>query len=165
MAIISKSIIVAGEGGQGIKEITHTLGKILMSAGNEVAIFYDYDAGVRGGKITAYLKFAKDPIRSPFIAKADILVRLSDRAEGYFKGKEEISDSDLKNKGLGQSYPFNCRAIEKFGQSMFASMIVVGKLLKMLGWTLTEIDWPRVLPQKYRDLNRQAIIYGYQEMA
>jgi Pyruvate/2-oxoacid:ferredoxin oxidoreductase gamma subunit len=75
-----RKVIVSGEGGQGVRVISHTLAILLSNLGYEVSLLYDYDSAVRGAMSVAYLVFDKMPIANPVVQEADILLKLSDKA-------------------------------------------------------------------------------------
>ncbi len=74
---IAKKIVIAGEAGQGIKLMAHTLGNILAKMGKEVSLNIVYGTAVRGGEITAELIYSDEKIDTPFFDKADLGVCLS----------------------------------------------------------------------------------------
>ncbi|MFQ5925317.1 MAG: 2-oxoacid:acceptor oxidoreductase family protein, partial [Dehalococcoidia bacterium] len=75
-------VIISGEGGQGVRVISHSLATLLANLGYEVSLLYDYDSAVRGAMSVAHLTFDKEPIANPVIQEADILLKLSDKADG-----------------------------------------------------------------------------------
>ena len=80
---IAKKIVLAGEAGQGIKLMAHTLGNILAKMGKEVSLNIVYGAAVRGGEITAELIYSDEKIETPFFDKADLGVCLSKSKKGH----------------------------------------------------------------------------------
>ena len=75
-------VIISGEGGQGVRVIGHTLATLLVNLDYEVSLLYDYDSSVRGAMSVAYLVFDDKPIDNPMVDDADILLKLSDKADG-----------------------------------------------------------------------------------
>ena len=73
-------VMVSGEGGQGVRVISHTMATLLNDLGYQVTLLYDYDSAVRGAMSLAHLIFGKEPIDNPVIGDADILLKLSNKA-------------------------------------------------------------------------------------
>ena len=83
-----RKVVISGEGGQGVRVISHGLATLLANLGYEVSLLYDYDSAVRGAMSVAYLTWDKEPIDNPVIHDADILLKLSDKAKGLHARKE-----------------------------------------------------------------------------
>ncbi|MBW3010804.1 2-oxoacid:acceptor oxidoreductase family protein [Candidatus Woesearchaeota archaeon] len=164
---MKKTIIISGEGGQGVKLIGQILGKILAGLGYEVSVDYSFDTAIRGGKIDAYLTFSDDKIDNPIIENADFFIRLSAMAEEG-NGTVTICDSELCKQEKCDSktckianLPFQKSAIEKFGNKVMMNMIVLGKILKMLDIDIDKLKFEKILPPKMLDQNIEALRYGF----
>lgn len=165
-----KKIIVSGEGGQGVRVISLTLAELLTKLGFEVSLLYDYDAAVRGGLSLAHLVYDKKPIDNPVIDEADILLKLSDKAEGL-QAKTTVSQTGLGNKEgkslkledippTNEEIPFSEMGTEIFGKELFGYMIALGRLMVLADINPPEADIRAVLPKKYKEENMNAIIFG-----
>ncbi len=152
-----KKVIVSGEGGQGVRVISHTLAILLVNLGYEVSLLYDYDSSVRGAMSSAYLVFDKEPIVNPVAQEADILLKLSDKADGL-RAEKTICETGLCTD---EEIPFSKLGIEKFGREIFGNMIALGHLMALVGIKISENELAQVLPLKYREENVSAVHFGY----
>ena len=150
-------VIISGEGGQGVRVISHTLATLLANLGYEVSLLYDYDSSVRGAMSVAYLVFDREPIANPVIHEADILLKLSDKAEGL-RAEKTVCDTGLCTD---EEIDFGKLGIEKFGKEVFGNMIALGRLMAMVGVEVSEEELAKDLPLKYREENINAVHFGY----
>jgi len=150
-------VIISGEGGQGVRVISHTLATLLASLGYEVSLLYDYDSAVRGAMSVAYLTFDKEPIANPVIDEADILLKLSDKADGL-RAEKTVCQTGLCTD---EEIPFTELGIENFGKEVFGNMIALGRLMALIGVEVSEEELAKVLPVKHREENISAVRFGY----
>ncbi len=150
-------IIIAGEGGQGVRVISHTLATLLANLGYEVSLLYDYDSSVRGAMSVAYLVFDKQPIANPVVEQADILLKLSDKAKGL-RAEKTVCQIGLCTD---EEIPYTELGIENFGKEIFGNMIALGHLMALVGVAVSEEELAEVLPLKYREENISAVQFGY----
>ena len=150
-------VIISGEGGQGVRVLSHTLATLLANLGYEVSLLYDYDSAVRGAMSVAYLVFDKEPIANPVVQEADILLKLSDKADGL-RAEKTVCETGLCTD---EEIPFGKLGVEKFGQEIFGNMIALGRLMALVGVELAEEELAKVLPLKYREENINAVHFGY----
>ncbi|MBW2987429.1 2-oxoacid:acceptor oxidoreductase family protein [Candidatus Woesearchaeota archaeon] len=164
-----KKIIISGAGGQGIKMMAIVLGKILAKLGYNVSTDIQYDAAIRGGKITAFLTYSKEPIDNPLFEDPDVFLKLHKEGD-HFVAEKVVCDKRMCIDGPecaeckacgGENFPFEELAEAKFGKKIMMNMIALGKLLKMLELDIEGIDLLEVLPEKFADKNKEAIVYGY----
>ena len=152
-----KRIAISGEGGQGVRVISHTLATLLVNLGYEVSLLYDYDSAARGGMSRAYLLFGEEPIANPVITEADILLKLSDKGDGI-KAEKTVCETGLCTD---EEIPFGKLGMGKFGRKVFGNMIALGRLIALVGIEVTEEELAKVIPLKYRKENLSAILFGY----
>ena len=152
-----RKIIISGEGGQGVRIISHTLATFLANLGYEVSLLYDYDSAVRGAMSVAYLAFNEEPIANPVIQEADILLKLSDKAGGL-RAEKTVCETGLCTD---EEIPFDKLGIEKFGREIFGNMIALGRLMALVGVEVSEQELAKVLPLKYREENISAVQFGH----
>lgn len=150
-------VIISGEGGQGVRVISHTLATLLANLGYEVSLLYDYDSAVRGAMSVAYLIFEKEPIANPVVQEADILLKLSDKAEGL-RAEKTVCQTGLCTD---EEIPFSKLGVEKFGQEIFGNMIALGRLMALVDVEVSDEELAKVLPLKYREENIGAVHFGY----
>jgi Pyruvate/2-oxoacid:ferredoxin oxidoreductase gamma subunit len=150
-------VIISGEGGQGVRVISHTLAILLFNLGYEVSLLYDYDSAVRGAMSVAYLVFDKKPISNPVVQEADILLKLSDKADGL-RAEKTVCQTGLCTD---EEIPFGKIGIEKFGKEVFGNMVALGRLMSLVGIEISDEELAKVLPLKYREENINAVHFGY----
>jgi Pyruvate/2-oxoacid:ferredoxin oxidoreductase gamma subunit len=152
-----KRIVFSGIGGQSVRMISHVLALALKELGYQVALLYDYDSSIRNQKITAHLTYDQHPVDNPVIDEADILVRL------HPKGEELIARKTVCETGLctDEEVPFGRMGIDKFGQAVFGNMIALGRLFRLIGIDISQIELEKLLPKSYVKENRGALQIGY----
>jgi len=150
-------VIISGEGGQGVRVISHTLATLLANLGYEVSLLYDYDSAVRGAMSVAYLVFDKKPIANPVVEEADILLKLSDKADGL-RAEKTVCQTGLCTD---EEIPFGNLGVEKFGQEIFGNMIALGRLMALVGVEVSDEELAKVLPLRYREEDINAVHFGY----
>lgn len=150
-------VIISGEGGQGVRVISHSLATLLANLGYEVSLLYDYDSSVRGAMSVAYLTFDKEPIANPVVEEADILLKLSNKAEGLHAVKTVCQTGLCTDEEI----PFSKLGIEQFGREVFGNMIALGRLMALVDVEVSEEELANVLPLKYREENLSAVLFGH----
>ena len=167
---IAKKIVFAGEAGQGIKLMTHTLANILAKIGKEVSLNLIYGAAVRGGNITAELVYSDEKIDTPFFDKADLGVCLSRKKDWNINAREliiEESACDLECEGcdlicpVSDRIPFAKISSDEFQSQVFVNMIALGRILSIIGIKIEKIDFQSEFPSRFLDENVRALKYGY----
>ncbi|MDY6834003.1 MAG: 2-oxoacid:acceptor oxidoreductase family protein [Chloroflexota bacterium] len=152
-----KRVIISGEGGQGVRVISHALAILMMNLDYHVSLLYDYDSSVRGAMSLAYLTFNDNPIDNPVIEDADILLKLSDKATG-FSAEKIVCETGLCTD---EEVAFGHLGWEKFGNEIFGNMIALGRLIRLVDLDLSDKELAKVLPLKYREENIKAVHVGY----
>jgi len=150
-------VIISGEGGQGVRVIGHTLATLLVNLGYEASLLYDYDSSVRGAMSVAYLVFDDKPIDNPMVDDADILLKLSDKADGFYAEKTVCQTGLCTDEQI----PFEQLGEEKFGKEIFGNMIALGRLIALVGIEIPDDKLEKVLPLKYREENIKATHFGF----
>lgn len=165
-----KKIIISGEGGQGVRVIAITLAQLLNNLNYEVSLLYDYDTAVRGGLSLAHLTYDTEPIDNPIIDEADILLKLSDKAE-ELHAKTIVCQTGLgpeKAQPLGiedippttEEIPFSEMGTGIFGKELFGYMIALGRLMVLADIKAPESELQAALPKKFKEENLKAINFG-----
>ena len=75
--MIDFSIIVAGFGGQGILSAGRIVATAALLEGREVSWFPSYGPEMRGGTANCHVVISDQPIGSPIINEADVLIALN----------------------------------------------------------------------------------------
>jgi len=166
----TKRIVLAGEAGQGIKLMAHTLCDILAKLGKEVAMNLIYDAAVRSGNIKAEIVYSDEPIEVPFFDEADIGLQLSKTPDPSVRAKlvlieASACDSECKKCEIrcpaSDRIPFEKLAIEQFNSPIYVNMIALGRVLGKIGINMETVNFASAFPPKFLDENVKAIRYGY----
>ncbi|MDR1651724.1 MAG: indolepyruvate oxidoreductase subunit beta [Synergistaceae bacterium] len=185
----TKSILMAGVGGQGTILASKVLSEGLMRAGYDVKMSEIHGMSQRGGSVTTHVRFGSK-VHSPVISEreADILVSF-EKVEAvrwlvYLKpgGMLVVNDYEIHPLSVltGEAaYPEDIigrlrdevpgmisfdagRIAEGLGNVKAQNIVLLGALTK--GMKLDHIDWPSVLkdlvPQKLYDLNLRAFETG-----
>jgi len=150
-------VIVSGEGGQGVRVISHVMATLLANLGYQVSLLYDYDSQVRGAMSVAYLIFDREPIDNPVVEEADILLKLSDKA-GELHAEKTVCQTGLCTD---EEIPFSKLGVEEFGKEIFGNMIALGRLLALVHLDITDEELAKVLPLKYHEENLNSVHFGY----
>ncbi len=162
---IAKKIVLAGEAGQGIKLMAHTLANILAKIGKEVSLNIIYGAAVRGGEITAELIYSDEKIETPFFDKADLGVCLSKSKKWAINAKELIVEKDAYDSDLfypiPDVMPFAKIAMDEFHSPVFVNMIALGRLLSIIGIKIEKVDFEMEFHSRFLEENTRALKYGY----
>jgi Pyruvate/2-oxoacid:ferredoxin oxidoreductase gamma subunit len=152
-----KKVIISGEGGQGVRVISHTLATLLVNVGYEVSLLYDYDSAVRGAMSVAYLTFDDKPIADPVAEKADILLKLSPKGLG-FQARRTVCETGLCTD---EEIPFSKYGVERFGREIFGNMIALGHLIRLIGLKVSSEELSKVIPLRHSEENINAVQFGY----
>ncbi len=167
---IAKKIVFAGEAGQGIKLMSHSLANILAKIGKEVSLNLIYGAAVRGGNITAELVYSDEKIDTPFFDKADLGVCLSRKKDWKINARELIIEESacyLECEGcdlicpVSDRVPFAKISTDEFQSQVFVNMIALGRILSIIGIKIEKIDFQSDFPSRFLDENVRALKYGY----
>ncbi len=124
-------ILINGKGGHGVKLGTHILGQIVASHNKHVAVYYEYDAAIRGQDITAFITISDKKIANPIFDAPDIELNLED---------------------------FEKTALTNFNSIIYTTMLAIGKILKELSLTIHEEEFKGYI-QKEPETNWRAINY------
>ena len=169
------NIRIAGKGGQGIIKLGLFLAEASVLEGKNVVQTQSYGPEARGGACRTDLIISNYEIDYPGLRRIDIFLVMDQ--EAYLKYSPMLDDSSLviydsdlvrPNKANHKSvgFPFTKKAIENFGNPIFANIIALGALV-----AITKIVKPEtalyVLKKrlkKFQKENLNAFVEGY-EMA
>lgn len=155
---MTKKIILIGTGGQGIKLASKVLGDIFVFLGYEVSVMPKYDAPQRGGKIYTQIIFSDKKITNPIIDKADLTLLMS-QIDFIPASKKYVADRSLGNEKY-ELCPI-IETAENLGSKLSQNMVAIGILLKKLQIDIKKINYKKVLPTKFFEINKKAIVAGY----
>ena len=101
-----QDVIIAGFGGQGVMLIGNLLAQAGMEHGLEVSFIPVYGAEMRGGTANCSVIVSDDPVASPLVDKADVIVAMNrpslDKFEEHVKpgGVLVINSSIIDRKAV-----------------------------------------------------------------
>jgi 2-oxoglutarate ferredoxin oxidoreductase subunit gamma len=136
-------IIFAGFGGQGILSAGRLIAHAGMLEGKNVSWLPSYGPEMRGGTANCHIIVSDGQVGSPIIEKADILIAMNLPSFVKFEKNVKkngliIADSDMMNmeEVRTEKKAFGVNASEtadKFGNKAFATLILIGKMIKETG--------------------------------
>jgi 2-oxoglutarate ferredoxin oxidoreductase subunit gamma len=138
---MTRDIILSGFGGQGVLTAGLMISEAAMLEGLNATYFPSYGAEMRGGTANCHVRISDGEIGSPVISEAGILLAMSIPALKKFlarvkPGGTVLYNSDFHEDSLNVN---NCKvivvksekiALERFGNSKSANMIMVGAFIK-----------------------------------
>ncbi len=154
-------IILSGFGGQGIQAAGKLIAYAAMLESKYVSFLPSYGAEMRGGTSNCHVIISDDPVGSPIINNATVLMAMNrpslDKFENWVvPGGMILLDSSLVNRGLARTdvKAFEIPATQiasDMGNLAFANIIMLGKLLAETGAVSEEYfekGLKKVLPEK-----------------
>jgi len=137
---MTKEIIIAGFGGQGIVSSGIILGYAGLFENMNVTFFPSYGAEMRGGTANCSIVISTEPVASPIVANPDIVIIMNEPSLARFEPTLKPGGLLLYNKTLIKSrptrsdiktIPVEANAVaEKLGQGRIANMVMLGALIK-----------------------------------
>ncbi|OPX18557.1 2-oxoacid:ferredoxin oxidoreductase subunit gamma [candidate division WOR-3 bacterium 4484_100] len=174
---MTKEVIVAGFGGQGIVSSGIILAYAGMFEDRHVTFFPSYGAEMRGGTANCSVVISSSPVASPIVAEPDVLIIMNEPSLLRFEPRLKPNGLLLYNKTLIKSepkrsditiIPVPANAIaEELGQGRIANMVMLGVLAKKTGIlqlaTLKKAQRIRYkkASEEQLSLNDQALERGY----
>lgn len=186
---MTKSVMLAGVGGQGTILASKILTIGLMEAGYDVKMNEIHGMSQRGGAVTSEVRYSKDKVYSPTIERgeAEMLVAFEKmealrRLESLKPGgkivvnnyrinsvasitqdldyKEDEVDEELKS--LNAVFIDAAEEAKKLGNAKVMNIILLGTLIK--GMNLTSVNWEEIIrknvKEKFIDINIEALKLG-----
>jgi 2-oxoglutarate ferredoxin oxidoreductase subunit gamma len=139
---MTKKIIIAGSGGQGIMLLGKILAEAAMREDKFVTWLPSYGAEVRGGTAHCMVIISDQEISSPYIETADILISLNAPSLEKFKARltnkglvflnSSLSPGTAAGKLHIEAHPFTDRAIA-LGNIRVANMVALGNFVNNTG--------------------------------
>ncbi|MBU1125463.1 MAG: 2-oxoacid:acceptor oxidoreductase family protein [Candidatus Omnitrophica bacterium] len=172
---MTKRIIIAGFGGQGVMLLGKVIAQAAMEEDRFVTWLPSYGAEVRGGTAHCMVVLSDHPIGSAYIEKADISIILNGPSLLRFKDRIQPKGFLVLNSSLVPPYrdakrriaahPFTDIALQ-LGNTKVANMVALGCVLGIQGVvcpeTVTRVI-AQIAPESKRDLieiNRKALKKG-----
>ena len=174
---MTKQILIAGFGGQGVL----FAGKFLAYKGlfedKQVSWLPSYGPEMRGGTANCSIIISDEPVGSPIVSNPDILIAMNlpslDKYENEaVAGSVIVVDSTLierkvEREDLNAFYIPATKMAKDMGAPTLANMIMLGKVIKESGVVSIEgleEAMKKVVPPKKADLieiNLKAVMLGY----
>lgn len=140
---MTKEIILAGFGGQGILFAGKILAYCALIDGKEVSWLPSYGPEMRGGTANCTVCVSDEPIGSPYVANPDYLIAMNGPSYNKFIGAVKsggiaLLDNSIVEESCGRSditeisLPATDIATNA-GLNGAANMVLIGKLLKETG--------------------------------
>jgi len=173
---MTKQILIAGFGGQGILFAGKFLASGALIEDKQVSWLPSYGPEMRGGTANCSVIISDEPIGSPIVLKPDVLVAMN--LPSYTKFVDDVKpggtllvDSALigektTREDIAAHYLPATKIASDEGFGTLANMLMLGKLLKETGLltpATVEATLTKIVPQKKQDLlelNRRAIALG-----
>ncbi len=135
-------IVMAGFGGQGIMSAGSLVAYAGMMNDKHVSWFPMYGPEKRGGTAACHVIVSDEPVGSPIVNNPDVLIIMNrpslDKYEDIVKeGGIIISDSSITDRRSSRrdvdiyEIPATKMSSEEMGNSVFANVILLGKLLEL----------------------------------
>ena len=169
-------IRIAGFGGQGVILAAAVIGKAeAIFHGGYACMTQSFGPEARGGSSSAQVILSSEPILYPYVARADVLVVMSQEAYAKFgpqlkPGGILITEQDLVHvdeapRGVRLYGVPATRLAEELGRKMVLNIVMVGFFGAVTG--LLEADALRKavadsVPPAFQKLNLQAFDKGYE---
>lgn len=167
-------VLISGFGGQGVVRLGQILAQVSVNENLYTTMLVSHGTETRGGYVRAQVVISDDPVDSPVCENPDFLVAMSKAA--YTKFNPLVSEGTIiyepyyveEDSSLGcRQISVNARerAISELGREIYANVIVLGYLARMLEGTLSKEEILKVMLQKipkFHEENKRAFELGYQ---
>ncbi len=139
---MKQDIILSGFGGQGVLTAGLLISETAMLEGFNATYFPSYGAEMRGGTANCHVRVSDGDIGSPILSGASVLIAMSAPALKKFLPRIKTGGIVLYNADFSEDKlnVNKCRvvtvksekmALEKFGTSKPANMIMLGAFIKL----------------------------------
>ena len=163
------NILIGGAAGQGIDTMVGILERLLKHNGYHIFTSRDFMSRVRGGHNFSILRFGSNPLMTHSHALDGIIALNSETVEihkdklsggGFMLCDEDVESKDSRTIKIPMK-----EMAKKLGNPRVSGTIAVGAVLKLFGAEPggAESVLKRELPEKYFDINLEAIKKGYGE--
>lgn len=173
---MEKTFIFAGFGGQGMLLIGKFMAMACMLDGKHVSWLPSYGPEMRGGTANCSVIVSDNPVASPLVNKADVVVAMNRPSLDKFVNDVEpggvilldssLIDVKVERDDVTTYYVPASKLAEENGLKGLANIILIGKLFKEVGFCAEEtLDkaLQKCIPARKADMlgfNRKAIELG-----
>lgn len=168
-----KQIRLSGSGGQGVITAAIIMAEAAVAEGKEAVQSQSYGPEARGGASKAEVIIADKAIFHPKVTAPDIVLSMTQKAaDKYYRDLKKdgllIIDEDLVPNAPEFSniikIPITRLAVEQLGKELFANMVALGALVKVV--RIVSIDTIKAsvakrVPPATIEQNMKAIEIGY----
>ena len=166
-------VLISGFGGQGVVRLGQILAQVSVNEGLYTTMLVSHGTETRGGYVRTQVVISDEPVDSPVCEDPDFLVALSKAA--YNKFKPLVSEGTIIYEPyyVEVDSSLKCRqtavaardlAFNQLGREIYANVIVLGYLTKMLEGTLSKDEVLKVMLEKipkFHEENKKAFELGY----
>lgn len=167
-------VLISGFGGQGVVRLGQILAQVSVNEGLYTTMLVSHGTETRGGYVRSQVVISDEPVDSPACEDPDFLVALSKAAYNKFNplvGDGMIIyepyyvevDNSLKCRQV--AVPARDTAVNDLGREIYANVIVLGYLTKLLEGILSKDAIMKVMLEKipkFHEENKKAFEMGYQ---
>lgn len=144
---MSKTIntLIAGFGGQGVLFAGKVMAYAGLIDGKELSWLPSYGPEMRGGTCNCSIVISDEPIGSPLVTAPDVLIAMNKPSLDKFIGDvvpggtvlidSSIIDDKVERTDVNVYYVPATKMAEDKGYKGLANIVLVGKLLKEIGFT------------------------------
>lgn len=173
---MSKSIIISGFGGQGVMMLGNIIGRAAFEQGMQVTITPAYGNEQRGGTANCTVVFDESYVASPVVEHPDVLIAMNQPSVDRFFEKLSVGGIAMINSSLAHvrhmrddvkvvEIPVDALAIEKFGSSKAANIIMAGAFTQAVDGISGDVLEGALLAKaaskpQFLEMNRQALALG-----
>ena len=174
---MTKNILIAGFGGQGVLFAGKFLAYKGMLEGKQISWLPSYGPEMRGGTANCSVIISDDPVGAPIVSNPDVLIAMNlpslDKYEkDVVSGGTIFVDSTLIGRKVERTdvnvfYVPSTKLAQEIGAPKLSNMILMGKVIKEAGavsYENLEDGLKKVVPAKHADMfdiNLKAIETGY----
>jgi 2-oxoglutarate ferredoxin oxidoreductase subunit gamma len=129
-------IIFSGSGGQGVMFIGKMLAKLAVDVYPHVAFFPSYGAEVRGGTSHCHVRLSQDPIATPMVERATVLVLANQPSVDRFLPMLAADGAAFVNSSLAKAEDDNVihvgatQLAMELGDVQAANIVLFGAMLQ-----------------------------------
>jgi 2-oxoglutarate ferredoxin oxidoreductase subunit gamma len=167
-------IVASGFGGQGVVRLGQILGEAAVKQGLHVTMLKSHGTEMRGGYVRSQVVFSPKIIDSPMCESPDYFVALSSSAYNRFKDTVDKNGLILYDPAFVEKVddglpcaqkplPAKELALTHFGRPIFANVIVLGAMAKLVEGLEKELVVESLLSiiPKFHEDNKKAFEIGY----
>lgn len=166
-------VLISGFGGQGVVRLGQILAQVSVNEGLYTTMLVSHGTETRGGYVRAQVVISDEPVDSPGCEEPDFLVALSKAAYNKFNPLVSHGMIIYEPYYVEVNQDLSCKqvavaardtAVNDLGREIYANVIVLGYLTKMLEGTLSKEQVVSVMLDKipkFHEENKKAFELGY----